>query len=53
MKIPAWSSVMSSVPSEALRFFPKELNAFKESSVEMKQTKTVYCTEYECINLNK
>ena len=32
---------MSSVPWEALRFFPKELNEFKESSVEMKRTKTV------------
>ena len=53
MKIPAWSSVMSSVPWEALRFFPKEFNAFQESSVEMKRTKTVYCTEYECSNLNK
>ena len=30
---------MSSVPWEDLGFFPKELNAFKESSVEMKQTK--------------
>ena len=35
MKIPVWCSVMFSVPREALRFFPKELSAFKESSVEI------------------
>ena len=39
MNIPAQFSVISSVPWEALGFFPKELNAFKESSVEKKQTK--------------
>ena len=39
MNIPAQFSVISSVPWEALGFFPKELNAFKESSVEMKQMK--------------
>ena len=31
------------------RFVSKELNAFKESSVEMKRTKTVHRTEYESI----
>ena len=50
MKIPAWCSVMSSVPWEVLHVFPKELSAFKESSVEMKRTKTVYCTEYICLS---
>ena len=39
MNIPVQFSVMSSVSWEALGFSPKELNAFKESSVEMKQTK--------------
>ena len=49
MNIPAQFAVMPSVPWETLRFFPKELIEFKESSAEMKRTKTVYCTEYECI----
>ena len=31
----------------SLAFFPKKLNAFIES--EMKRTKTVFCTEYECM----
>ena len=49
MNIPAQFAVMSSVPWEDLGFFPKELSEFKESSAEMKRTKTVYCTECECM----